>query len=253
MHVVPASPALLIAVDPGLVPGLVAHAVHYLLVVGGLIGVFLLVSAARPAAVQRAMARPVVPRTETEHRVEQLRREAAGGTLVAAATRPRAPFRPPSTPTPVSWPFPVAVVCFAAAAGVHAAAVPVHRSSALALAFFSFVALAQLAWAARVLLGGGTRWLAEVGLVLQLGVVVVWGVSRSVGLPFGLGREPVGPWDLMAALWQLVSVAVLVVACSRSPRSGSMTDPRAWPRPALVAATVSVVVLVALTGAGAPG
>src|SRR6185436_12174001 len=52
------------------------------------------------------------------------------------------------------------------------------------------------------------------GIVGNLGLVALWAVSRTVGIP-GLGREPVGGWDLAAGAWELVLVAACLVGLSR--------------------------------------
>ena len=43
-------------------------------------------------------------------------------------------------------------------------------------------------------------------------IVALWVYTRMVGVPFGLGeREPVGPWDLAAGAWELVTVGACVL------------------------------------------
>jgi hypothetical protein len=65
------------------------------------------------------------------------------------------------------------------------------------------IAALQLAWIALVSLREGRRWVHVTGIALQLALTGVWIVTRTVGLP-GIGRLPVGEFDLLCALDALV-------------------------------------------------
>ena len=50
------------------------------------------------------------------------------------------------------------------------------------------------------------------GIAGNLAVLTLWLISRTVGVPgVGTGPEPLGPWDLTCALWEVV----VVVGCLR--------------------------------------
>ena len=109
----------------------------------------------------------------------------------------------------------LAVSSSGAAAGVHAAILPHHAAEWWVVgAFFLAVTLAQAAWACLVSLDA-TRKRLVAGIVGSLGLVALWAVSRTVGLPFGLGREAVGAWDLAAVAWELVVVRLRGGTASR--------------------------------------
>ena len=99
-----------------------------------------------------------------------------------------------------------------AAAGVHAAVAPMHlREGALVGSFFVACAGAQLSWAA-VAWHRPSPTVLWSGIVGNLAVLALWLVSRTVGIPgVGGGPEPLGPWDLTCALWEVV----IVVGCFR--------------------------------------
>jgi hypothetical protein len=78
------------------------------------------------------------------------------------------------------------------------------------------IAALQLAWIALVSLREGRRWVYVAGIALQLVLTAVWVVTRTVGLP-GIGRLPVGEFDLLCALDALM-IAALCWRCG--PWSG---------------------------------
>lgn len=223
--------------------GLVIHAVHYTLVIGGLVGVALLLLP------QLAGAR--APRTPLEQRIADLRYTASVGMLgtgVVMTHRPQ--IRPAPIPS-ATW-LPVAVVASATAAGVHAAVGPSHLEEGLLVGgFFVLSSMGQLAWAA-LALRRTTHALLHAGLAGNLICIALWFVSRTVGLPF-TGVEPVGAWDLAA----VISEATVVVACLHNLSTGAAETAvapwarwswisRAW----LVGSVVALGVLT-VTGPGA--
>jgi hypothetical protein len=243
--------------------GVLAHVVHYTLVLGGAAVVVVLLVSARPGRARQAT-------TSHDRRIADLRVAAAAGALAAPPTvvatlgpNDPAPLRDPSqAPTAVV----VAMVSSAAAAGVHAAAGPVHfRVGLLVGAFFVLSALAQLAWTMALLLRGPDRTLLWLGLVGNAAVIALWVVTRTVGLPFstalGLeGVEPVGSWDVAASAWEAVVVGCCAVVLSGSwNRSGefargsrAVVDMVRWSPASRAWLVGSVVVMVALTLTGAP-
>src|SRR5690349_5774243 len=134
---------------------------------------------------------------------------AAGLAGLAALLLPQALHRSPSGGA-VGWPsvarpsdsagalvLPVVLVGSTAAAGVHAAMVPPHLSTLpLFAVFFAACAIGQLAWTA-LLLVAPTRPVLWIGVVGNGGLIALWAGTRAIGL------EPVGPWDLACALWEV--------------------------------------------------
>ncbi|HSV37851.1 MAG TPA: hypothetical protein VLI04_03750 [Nocardioidaceae bacterium] len=225
-----------------------AHSIHYLIVYGGLVGVaFLLV----PQLAFRGEAR--APRTPFEQRIADLRYTVDQGLLGTGATltRPRVQHRRSYSPLVL----PLAVTSSAAAAGVHAAVGPAHVSEGFLIgSFFVFSSLFQLGWAALVTTRPSRRLLV-LGVGGNVAFIVLWGVTRTVGLPFGLtpGAEGVGAWDLSAVIWEATVVATCLMQLRVShdlAYVGSWMRWSAWARTWLV---VSVLALGMLTvmGAGA--
>jgi hypothetical protein len=68
------------------------------------------------------------------------------------------------------------------------------------------ISLFQTAWCVAVV-RRPTRFLFLVGAVVNTGVVVLWAITRTVGLPFGLSEvESVGVVDLVATLAEVATV-----------------------------------------------
>jgi hypothetical protein len=98
---------------------------------------------------------------------------------------------------------------------VHAAVVSEHWSYSLAHGlFFGLVAAAQLGWGVAAL-ARDRLVLPRVVLAANLAVVALWGVTRTVGLPFGPDAghpEGVGAADLGAVALQLLVVTAVAVS-----------------------------------------
>ena len=128
------------------------------------------------------------------------------------------------------------------AAGLHLAVLPSHLEEGAAVGgFFLAVAAAQLVSA--VLVHRGASPVARRAVVaMNLGVVAVWVVSRTVGLPVvgGAGPEAVGALDALAVVAQLAAVAGLVARFA----SGAVPATRMAGIPALG------MVVVLATGVG---
>ncbi len=233
--------------------GVLAHVVHYTLVLGGAVVVVALLASSRPGR-----ARPV---TAHDRRVEQLRVAVAAGDLGAAPppVTGEAPdvlrARTLALPGRDSTAIVVALISSAAAAGVHAAAGPIHfREGLLIGSFFVVSALAQLAWSMLLLTRGADRALLWAGLVGNAAIVVLWALTRTVGLPGLVEVEPVGSWDVAASAWELVIVGSCAVALSGEFVRGArgMLDMVRWSTASRAWLVGSVLVMVALTLTGAP-
>jgi hypothetical protein len=204
-----------------------AHLVHYGIVAAGLAGVAALVL---PGFLERAhpSGPSGEPADDHQRRVSELRERVESGTLarpappsVASGSREAGEDgevgragRVQDSPDVL---VPVVAISSVAAAGAHAAVAPPHLSTSLLVgSFFVVCAAAQLVWAALVW-RRRTPWVLGAGIVGNLVVLALWLVSRTVGVPGLDGPEPVGPWDLTCALWEVV----LVVGCVRLWRNPS--------------------------------
>ncbi len=193
--------------------GLLAHGLHLLLVVLGLVGVVaLLLPQLRDAHSSRAPAfRPPATVAEHEERIAELRSAVRTGQL----TVPRALASKGSgahAELDASLWRSVAVSSSGAAAFVHAAMFPHHLSEGLLLgAFFLLSSVAQALWAVLVARRATDRLLL-IGVFGNLACIGLWATTRTVGLPFGLipGPEGVGAWDVSCVVWEWA----VVLACT---------------------------------------
>ena len=142
-------------------------------------------------------------------------------------------------------------LCSLVAAGIHFAFAPAHFNEVWSHgAFFVAIAWLQLAWGLAVLFRP-RRSLLVAGVALNLGIVGVWLVSRTVGLPFGLQGGPIepvaAPDALCTALELLIATGAGIVAwrpslLQRPVRSSrlAMTSVSALGVAAVVVASVSL-------------
>lgn len=102
---------------------------------------------------------------------------------------------------------------------VHLAVVREHLDHwVLASVFFVAVGGLQVAWGLAAL-ARDTAPLARTAAAGSLGVLALWAVSRSTGLPFGPeagAAEPAGRADLLAVTLHVLLVASLAVASRRA-------------------------------------
>lgn len=227
----------------------VAHGIHYAVLGVGLVGLLALLG---PQLIGGRRA----PTVEDEHtlRVLALTEQISSGGL-GVRVMPA---------LPATWArsevidhvrtryLPIAIVSSAAAAGVHAAVGPAHfRELWVFGVFFAGSALAQVGWSVAMAIRP-SHTLLVAGVVGNSAVLVLWLVTRTIGLP-GLLPEPeaIGVWDAFCGIWELV----VVLTAGRVLRAESGTDLRlaAWPdwEPSARAwALGSVLLLTVLTLAG---
>ena len=244
-----------LAGSPG--AGAMAHGAHYGIVGVGVVGLIALLA-------PRLLARPT-PREEHHGRV--LRHRTALGPenpgtedlatdSLATAHDPIqvARLREPVLTAAQRILLPLAVVSSAAAAGVHAAVGPAHfRDAALVGLFFAGTALLQLVWAGAVAVDC-SRALLMLGVVGNVAVLALWGVTRTLGLPFGVLPVPeaIGPWDVACGAWELVVVCSCIsLLQSPDPVPARVADWRRWHRATHWFLAASVLGLVALSLSGA--
>lgn len=180
-----------------------AHGAHALLVVGGAV------------AVAALLWRPKEVDVEQVQRVQELRHAAEHGQLVSAAVSRAAsdPRRARQRPAPARD-IALAALASVAAAGMHAAVGPDHLSQSFVAGLFFFVAAAlQIGWSLAALRSPRPAVL-RAGLTCSASLIFLWLLSRSVGIPEGLGGEgveAVGVSDLLAT----ASEAIVLVVCAR--------------------------------------
>ena len=101
------------------------------------------------------------------------------------------------------------------AALIHVAVCPEHFREGLVYGvFFAVSAGCQLGWSMLVA-GRYSHWLATAGLMGNAAIVMLWAVTRTVGIPLGpeAGEvEHVGVLDLVCAGCEIGVVAMCVLA-----------------------------------------
>lgn len=111
--------------------------------------------------------------------------------------------------------------------------------------FFAIVTPLQVAWAGLALRRPWDTRLLAAGALASAGIVLIWLVSRTIGLPFGperLSAEPVGVKDILASYDECL-LALLVGLTLLRRRVPGWLLPVAW--------SVAAVSLVgALVGGG---
>ncbi|HEX4654764.1 MAG TPA: hypothetical protein VH274_03360 [Mycobacteriales bacterium] len=109
----------------------------------------------------------------------------------------------------------VAAVLSLAAALIHVAVCPEHfREGTVYGLFFAVSAGCQLGWSALVL-ARPAGWNATTGLLGNAAIVMLWAVTRTVGIPLGPAAgdvERVGVLDLLCAGCEIGVVTLCVVA-----------------------------------------
>ena len=116
------------------------------------------------------------------------------------------------------------------AGAIHAVVVPEHLREALPFgAFFAATALFQIGWAAMLHDGRDRdRRFLTVGIVGNVGLIALWVVSRTVGVPVGPEPwmpEPKGVLDVSSTILELILVAVaLLWPASRPGDRGEPTS-----------------------------
>jgi hypothetical protein len=151
-------------------------------------------------------------------------------TGVAMVSRPARGVRPATSAAGV--PLVVSVflaVLSAVAGGIHGTLAPDHwREHWLFGVFLGTVAGFQIAWALAIL-ARPSRLLLGAGALVNMGVVLTWVVSRTVGIPVGPGAgmpEAPGFEDGLVTVYEL-AIAVLAFSCAwRRPLTRSDAPPR---------------------------
>jgi hypothetical protein len=110
----------------------------------------------------------------------------------------------------------LAAVLSGAAAAVHLSVARLHFDEDWLFGVgFIAAGVLQLAWAVAIWRRDADRRLLVAGLVLQLGIALVWVVSRTVGLPYGpdaAQAESIGPLDAQCTFDELLIVVLGAVS-----------------------------------------
>ena len=176
----------------------------------------------------------------------------AAMTAGAVRDRPMPQNREVATaPEALLWWRVVAAATLLAAAALHALAAREHAGHwPTASQFFIALQLVQTWLGLALLLNLRTRTAARLALLVSVVTLVLWAISRTVGLPVGPDAgvaEPVARLDLAVALLEVLTIAaalILLGASQRSMRVGAVLR-----APATVAAVLMGVVLLATWGA----
>src|SRR4051794_11734525 len=110
------------------------------------------------------------------------------------------------------------------AAAIHAIVTPSHVSEDLLYGgFFAALTVAQLGWAIAVVVRPRPLLLA-LGAAGNLAVVMLWGVTRTAGIPLGVAagrREAIGVLDVSCGLLELGVVACCVALLLQHKQNSS--------------------------------
>lgn len=123
--------------------------------------------------------------------------------------------------------------------------------------FFLVLAAGQVSWAV-LCWQSARRALLFAGAVVNVGVLVLWIITRTTGLPFGPTpgiAEAVGVPDVLCAVLELVSVGLIIAVLVRSRRPAIGAPWRARSAMLVTAAAAALVLLtsgVAIADPGAP-
>lgn len=138
------------------------------------------------------------------------------------------------------------------AGAIHVAVVPEHLEEwAAAGLFFVLLAALQVVVGLGVLVRPGRLvWVAS--LAVTVGPILLWGVSRTVGLPFGPEPgvpEALGMGDLACAVLELAAVGLTLSLRSHATERGGSVRTSDY-RTSLVVVAVLAVTLLGLAGSG---
>lgn len=117
----------------------------------------------------------------------------------------------------------------AVAAGIHAWVVPEHYEEyALFGVFFGAIGFAQAGWTAAVL-RRPTPLLHVVGIALSAGLLALWALSRTAGVPIGpeaWEAEPAEVLDVAAGVAELGIILVATMSLTTPRRSAYLRASR---------------------------
>ena len=122
----------------------------------------------------------------------------------------------------------------AAAGLIHAGVAPHHFAAGTVYgAFFVVSAIFQFAWSG-IVVARDAQWTAPIGLLGNASIVLLWVVTRTLGIPLGPETglvEPVGVLDLLCGACEIGVVVLCALAIRqhvhpwRTPRRGGYVTP----------------------------
>lgn len=134
------------------------------------------------------------------------------------------------------------------AAAIHLSVIASHLDRGFFVAsFFLLSGWFQMLWPIVYLLRR-SRWVAITGVAVNAGIIVVYVISRTVGLPFGLspdGPEAIGFVDLMATILEAIIITVLLPVVL--PRWREMTHRKMTLKDALILGSFSTATVAVLS------
>jgi hypothetical protein len=147
---------------------------------------------------------------------------------------------------------PVAIIAAAlslAAAGIHFSVIQEHLEVDVAEGVFFFgIGVFQVIWAQVYLLRDSSR-VAQVGALVNAAVVVLWVVSRTIGLPYGPTPwvpEGIGLVDLFATSFEIGLIGVLLPRALPQRFAGWLSGELPMQK-AVVLAGFTIIALTVLT------
>jgi hypothetical protein len=144
--------------------------------------------------------------------------------------------------------FPLMMLSLAAGV-IHFAVIPEHLEEFVPYAvLFAALAWYQVIWPFTYV-WYRAAWVTWLTVTVNVGAVVVWAWSRTIGLPFGPEPgevEAVGPLDVTASAMELV-LATLLVVLMRPPAGRDLGRLRLSRRSAWLGGFLWAVVIVAIT------
>ncbi len=141
----------------------------------------------------------------------------------------------------------------AGAAAIHFAVVGEHlKEYVLFGVFFGALGIAQAVWAGLIVVRP-SRWMYVAGLIANAGVVLIWLVSRTTGLPIGPeagSPEPARVLDVLSTSYEVLIVVgiVFLLVPGRLRRQASVRLAGALPW--VVALTVVALTAASLAASG---
>jgi hypothetical protein len=156
------------------------------------------------------------------------------------------------------WPWIFRVVAIASLFGcavIHTTVIQPHLIEWMPAGFF-FLGLSVLEGSlAFALLVAPSRWMYRIALATTVATLVLWGVSRTMGLPFGpeaFTPEAIGRPDIIATTLGVIRLEALLELGRGWRPSGvaSPNRPARWALGAAVVAAVATFTAVGVTGGG---
>jgi hypothetical protein len=179
-----------------------------------------------------------------------------GGTSAVALLPARVDTRLATASTPVSRRratlLPLVALAGVAAAAVHVVVMPDHfEESALYGTFFATAAIAQFGYSA-LLLARPSRSLLAAGVLGNAAILVLWLITRTVGIPLGPAAgttETFGGLDVLASVFELtiaIGGTALILRRQQPLRAVRPADwtPLVWALGVVTAAAITITAFV---------